>query len=118
MINFRTIIVSSLILDKVKQLTSLIAGEEQALNMWNTPLSPTGETPATHFISSWIINEEFALLLPLYSLWEKVYEGQAKAIANASWAKEEDIEAMFWLMDISEEEPLVAIERLGLKLIN
>lgn len=118
MIAFRTIILQSAIVDKVKQLTSLMAGEEQALNMWATPLSPSGESPATHYISSWMIDEEFALLLPLYTLWEKVYNWQAEMIANATWASLNDIEAMFDCMYVSEEESIDAMNRLGLILTN
>lgn len=116
MITFRTIILSALITDKVKELTTLIVGDNQADSMWNTPLSPTWVLPATHYISSWIINEEFALLLPLYENWEKVYNWQAEAISQASWAKKEDIETLFSLMYVSEEEAMISINRLNLKL--
>lgn len=112
----RTIILNSAIVEKVKQLTWLMAWIDQAENMWNTPLSPTGELPATHYISSWMISDNLALLLPLYENWEKVYNWQAEAISQASWVKKEDIEALFSLMYVSEEEAMISINRLNLKL--
>jgi hypothetical protein len=36
--------------------------------MFTTPLSPTGEAPPTHYISSGLIEEPFADLLPLTSV--------------------------------------------------
>lgn len=116
MITFRTIILSTLIVYKVKQLTWLIAWDDQAKDMWNTPLSPTWVLPATHYISSWIINEEFALLLPLYENWEKVYNWQAEYISTATWISIENIESLFSLMDVSEQSTQEALNRLNLKL--
>lgn len=114
----RTIILHSTIVEKVKQLTGLMVWIDQAENMCNIPLSPTGELPATHYISSWIISDEFALLLPLYENWEKVYEWNKEIISNASWVSVDKIEDLFSLMYVSEEDSNTAINRLWLKLIN
>ena len=57
--------------------------------MFLTPLSATGNYPATHYISSGVIPEELDALLVTVP----------------------DI-------DISDEEPFVAMERLGLNMIN
>lgn len=84
MITFRTIILSALIVEKVKQLTGLIAWDDR--DMWNTPLSPTGELPATHYIS------------------------------QATWVAIQNIESLFSLMDVSEQSSNEALLRLNLKL--
>lgn len=121
MITFRTIILQSTIVDKVKQLTWLIAWEDQARDMWNTPLSPTWELPATHYISSWIISDEFALLLPCFWYldnweWGKIYAWKAETISQAIWVAIQNIESLFSLMDVSEQSSNEALLRLKLKL--
>ena len=130
---FRTLIISEVAKPTVQQLTWLIVSEEQASNMWNTPLSQTWELPATHYISSWMINDEFASLLPCYAYtsvvswewedaiinneWTKIYDWQAEYIATATWTEKETIENLFTQIDVSEQDSFQAMERLGLKLI-
>lgn len=99
-------------------MTWLIVWDDQARDMWNTPLSPTGELPATHYISSWIINEEFASLLPLYENGIKIYNWQAEYISQATWVAIQNIENLFSLMYVSEEDSITAINRLQFNLIN
>lgn len=60
----RTLIVPSAQVEFARLLTATIAGPSGA-GMWTTPLSPTGELPATHCISSGLIDQQFAALLPL-----------------------------------------------------
>ena len=119
---FRTLIINASCKATVQQLTWLIVSEEQANSMWNTPLSTTWELPATHYISSWMINDEFASLLPCYAYnwdwqWIKIYDWQAEYIATATWTEKETIEALFAQIDVSEQDSFQAMERLGLKLI-
>lgn len=66
-------------------------------NMFNVPLSPTGEMPATHWISAGLIEQEFADLL-----------------ANPAPLGPE-IAAIVAQADVSEEPWQVAVERLGLQ---
>lgn len=86
--------------------------------MWNTPLSPTWELPATHYISSWIISDEFASLLPLYENGIKIYNWQAGYISTATGVDIWNIENLLSLMYVSEEDGITAINRLQLNLIN
>lgn len=60
----RTLIVSDEQVEFARLLTATIAGPSSA-GMWTTPLSPTGKLPATHWISSGLIDQQFAALLPL-----------------------------------------------------
>lgn len=122
MITFRTIILPKSIVDTVRNLTWMIAWPEQAEWMWNTPLSSTWEAPATHFISSWMIDWEFADLIPLYWyneewVWSKLYEWQSELIHQSSGVPVEQIDTLFSIMDISEEDSISAMSRLWLKLI-
>lgn len=60
----RTLIVPTEQVEFARLLTATIAGPSGA-GMWTTPLSPTGDLPATHWISSGLIDQQFAALLPL-----------------------------------------------------
>ena len=49
--------------DLARALAGGLAPDTDTQGMWRTPLSATGEAPATHFISAGLIQEEFAALL-------------------------------------------------------
>lgn len=84
---FKTLVVQANQVELAREVgASYGAGGE---GMFVTPLSSTGQYPATHYISSGFILEELDALL----------------------ATIPDI-------DISDEEPFVAMERLGLQMIN
>lgn len=122
MIKFRTIILPESVVDTVRNLTWMIAWAEQAEWMWNTPLSQTWEAPATHLISSWMIDWEFADMIPLYWyndewVWTMLEEWQSELIHQSSGVPVEQIEALFAMMDVSEEDATTAMNRLWLKLI-
>ena len=63
----RTIIVPAAIAGAARAACAGLAGSGGS-NMFTTPLSPTGEAPPTHYISSGMIEEPFADLLPLTSV--------------------------------------------------
>jgi hypothetical protein len=100
--------------------------------MWNTPLSADGQEPATHYISSGYIPAEFVGLAPCTTWatdengdWVEVdhYPGDAATVyAYASQAgitaTLADIEGVFSRSDCSEQEPFVALGRMGLTIIN
>jgi hypothetical protein len=89
--------------------SSLGSGSE---NMWIRPLSSTGLYPATHYISSGFIPPEFAyLLIDAQAFYEDAIEqGVSCTLAQA--------EQLVANSDVTEEEPFVAMARLGLILIN
>lgn len=63
----RTIIVPATLAESARAACAGLAGPGGS-NMFTTPLSPTGEAPPTHYISSGLIEEPFADLLPLTSV--------------------------------------------------
>lgn len=63
----RTIIVPATLAESARAACAGLAGPGGS-NMFTTPLSPTGEAPPTHYISSGLVEEPFADLLPLTSV--------------------------------------------------
>ena len=101
------------------------------VGMWTTPLSATGSEPATHYISSGYIPDEFVSLAPCSTwvqgeqgAWVKTadYPGDAATVyAFASQAglviTLAEIEGIFADADASEQEPFVVLERMGLMIV-
>lgn len=100
--------------------------------MWTTPLSASGLDPATHYISTGYIPAEFVSLAPNTTYaqdengqWVQTdyYPGDAATVyAYATQAgiscTLEDVEGVFSRADCSEQEPFVAMGRMGLSIIN
>ena len=63
----RTIIVPEAIVAAARAACAGLAGPGGS-GMFTTPLSPTGEAPPTHYISSGVLEAPFADLLPLTSV--------------------------------------------------
>lgn len=100
--------------------------------MFTTPLSASGLDPATHYISSGYIPAEFVSLAP-NTTWERDENGQwvqtahyagdaATVYAYATQAgiscTLEDVEGIFARADCSEQEPFVAMGRMGVRIVN
>jgi len=77
---FRTIIVPNDYVGLARKLTSTLS-PIGGVNMYETGLSPTGTMPATHWISSGYIAEEYAALMPLYE-WIQEYDEQQQPIGS------------------------------------
>lgn len=103
----RTLIVTAEIAPLVAQLTEALAGPAGA-GMFTTPLSATGLEPATHYISSGMIEDTFTT--PLESA-EALFE------AGQGMISFEQAQAVIESSDISDEEAYAAMSRLGLKLV-
>lgn len=100
--------------------------------MWTTPLSASGNEPATHYISSGYIPAEFVSLSPCTTWaldaqgqWVQTdhYPGDAATVAfYAAQAglkvTQAEIEGIFSRSDVSAQEPFIAMSRAGLKIIN
>lgn len=78
----------------------------EASGMWTTGLSPDGAAPATHYISSGLVDQAFADLL-----------ASPVALVAAAGGALEDAQAIVASMHISEDEPLATIGRMGLSLV-
>jgi len=120
----RCMIVPAAIVTTVRALADSFG--PAASGMWKTPLSPTGAEPATHFISSGLIGDDFAAIMPFSHFDESEppvwttdpYDPAAfVALAEASGAVSPPVEQIMQIMgmvDVSDQEPLAAMERLGL----
>ena len=94
--------------------------------MWTTPLSPTGELPASHWISTGFVGDDFAAVLPFShfvdSAWvTEPYDPSAFIALCATYGiaapSVEQIAAIMGTVDVSDQQPFEAMERLGLQLI-
>jgi hypothetical protein len=98
--------------------------------MFITGLSASGNAPATHYVSSGPISDEMAALLPCKSVTVDT-EGQqtitttpghpelvpalaAKAGITVTRAQ---IDALYAAIDVSDQEPFIAMARLGLQVV-
>ena len=126
----RTIIVPAVLVDAACAACAGLAGPGGS-GMFTTPLSPTGEAPPTHFISSGMIEAPFADLLPLTSV---TYAGDgtpsieirhgdialtAQLVADAGLPiTEAEVSAMPAAVDVSAQSAQDALTRLGLRIIS
>ena len=78
----------------------------EASGMWTTGLSLDATAPATHYISSGLVDQAFADLL-----------ASPEAIVAAAGVTLEEAQAIVAGMHVSEDEPHVAMDRLLLKLV-
>ena len=94
--------------------------------MYTTPLSATGQEPATHWISAGLISEDFAELLPLTTYPEDAEPitapGNAEAVAMLAneagyTTTAEQVQALFDASDVTEQEAHEAMARLGLQMV-
>lgn len=120
----RTIIVPAAYQQLAQGLCEAAAEGDAGKGMFTTGLSATGELPATHYISSGPIANEFGDLLPLTTFDE---EGQptthpGNVAAVESMAAQAGIElppgtiaALFAATDVSYQGPFEAMARLGVQ---
>lgn len=129
---FRTMIVPDNLVATVRALADQFGPAAQG--MWTTPLSESGEEPATQWISSGYIGVEFASALPLTTLstdeedntvLDTVYPDpnvfydlcEQSGIPPEYMPTEEELNSIFHAVMVSEEGPFAAMDRLGLKMI-
>ena len=111
-----------------RALCEAAAGESGA-GMFTTGLSATGEAPATHFISSGAVENHFADILPVGTVTmvddvNTVERSAGDVDAVIQLAKDagqtvdaKTIGGLFAALDVSEQQPFVAMARLGLQLV-
>ena len=122
----RSIIIASPQRDLAADICETLAGAGGS-GMFVTPLSADGAEPATHYISSGLIEDNFAALLPLDAMvddvWTRTYAGLPETIVQLYNATDnppvtlEQVTAVFATADVSEEDPHQAMARLGLQLV-
>jgi hypothetical protein len=104
----RAMIVSAAI---APQARALAAQMPSGAGMWTTPLSATGQAPATHYISAGLIGQEFAAMLE---------SPQALVDGCAALGLPIDLAAATYLLsqaDVSTEDGHTAMDRLGLQMV-
>lgn len=127
---FRTLILTASVTPLAQQVAASFGSG--AVGMWTTPLSPTGAEPATHYISSGFVPPEYAAM-SVCTFWTtdengawvkaNTYPGDAATVAAyASQAGLQltaaQVQGIFDRSDVSDQEPFVAMGRLGLKIIS
>ena len=105
---FRTMIVPAAYAPLARSLAAGIAGESGA-GMWQSPLSATGDAPATHYLSTGQIRESFAAML---TDADAIY---AACQAMGAPVTLQQITGMVNASDISEESWQEACARLNLQ---
>ena len=126
----RTIIVPASIVESARAACAGLAGPGGS-GMFTTSLSSTGEAPPTHYISSGLIEEPFADLLPFTSV-TYAEDGTlsiaprpgnvALTVQLATDAglpiTEAEVSALLAAVDVSGQSAEDALVRLGLKIIS
>lgn len=98
--------------------------------MWTTGLSADGAAPATHYVSTGYIPEQFAYLVPCQTWamdeqgqWVETGEipGNPQAVYQLAQdagieCTQAEIDALFADSDVTEQEPFTAFGRLGLQI--
>jgi len=129
--SFRTMIVTAAEAPLARQIAESLSPVHGA-GMWITGLSADGNEPATHCISTGYISTEFAALMP-EQVWEYDSEldtwdliddipGDPVALYNmcieaGMSVTQAQIDDLFANCDVTTQEPFVAFDRLGLKII-
>ena len=126
---FRTLILSATAMPLAQEIAVTLAGQA-AENMWTTGLAPTATDAPTHFISTGYIGPDFAHMVPCQT-WEQVdgewvlistEPGSPEAVTQACNAMGlevtlEQVQGIFAVADVTEQEPFTAMARLGLVMV-
>lgn len=118
----RCMIVPTEHVELARKLCETLAGPGGA-GMFTTPLSTTGIDPATHYISSGMIESDFADLLPLIEFPSDadpvIHPGQPDLITQMATDQGmgvtvDEVQALLASVDVTEQPPTDALDRLGL----
>lgn len=126
---FRTMILPASVTPLAREIANTLSTAAQG--MWTTGLSPTGAEPATHYISSGFITPDFAYMVP-EQFWEQDETGEwvqtgstpgdpvavyEACTAAGMMVTQAEIDAVFAVADVTEQEPFLAMGRMGLVLV-
>ena len=122
---FRTFIVPAVVVDMARAMCVGLAGPAGD-GMFTTALSATGEAPATHYVSSGLISDEMAALLPLTTVnpdgstttapGDPAYVVELAAQAGITVTVEQ-VAGLLASVDVSDQEGFAALTRLGLQMV-
>jgi len=128
----RTIIVPAAFQQLAQALCEAAAEGAAGEGMFTTALSATGALPATHYISSGYIFDDFAALLPLTTVEPSTDDGEPDMVTerpgNVAFVEGLAAQAgitlpagtvagLFDALDVSEQGPFEAVARLGLVMV-
>ena len=120
----RCMIVPTEHVELARVLCETLAGPGGA-GMFTTAISATGDDPATHYISSGLIESDFADLLPLIEFPADadpvIHPGQPDLITQMATDQGmgvtvDEVQALLASVDVTEQPPTDALDRLGLRL--
>ena len=121
----RTFIVPAAVVDMARAMCVGLAGTAGD-GMFTTGLSSTGNAPATHYVSSGPISDDMAALLPCTTVDAEGVATTAPGMPSAVPAlaaevgitvTEQQINALYSSIDVSDQEPFQAMTRLGLEIV-
>ena len=122
---FRTFIVPAIVVGMARTMCSALAGPAGD-GMFTTELSATGSDPVTHYISSGVISDEMAALLPLTTVnpdgtvttepGDPAYAVELAAQAGITVTLAA-IKTLYASIDVSDQEPFAATTRLNLQIV-
>lgn len=127
---FRTLIIKADTADLAREIAATLS--PAGFGMWTTGLSPDGKLPATHYISTGYITEDFVYMVPqqIYSQdesgdWQLIETllGNPEAVTqvcstNGLEVTLDQVKAIFDTTDVTDQDPFAALQRLGLSLIS
>ena len=102
----RTIVVTAAVRDVAAQICEQLAGSGGS-GMFTTPLSPSGNLPATHFVSSGMIEQEFAYLFDYPEMVVELSKGTITL---------EQVTGILAQADVSMESAFDVFARMGLQI--
>jgi hypothetical protein len=127
----RTLVVTAADAPLARQIAETLS--PAGVNMWLVGLSADGQEPATHYVSTGLIGEDFAAMVPC-TFWAMDEDGDwvetgsepgnaaLVVLACASMdpplvVTEAEVQAIMDDSDISDQEPFTAFSRMGLMMI-
>lgn len=123
----RTMIIPAGVQPLAQGLAAGLAGDAGA-GMWVTGLSPTGAAPATHYVSTGMIDENFAAMLAdadamfaaAQAAGAPVTLAQCQALVNNSDVSDgtREVTDADGVVSIVAESPFDAFARLGLQMVH
>jgi hypothetical protein len=127
---FRTLIVTADTAPLARSIADTL-DPRGAAAMWETPLSPTGALPATHFVSSGWIPPAWQAMVPTQwyaqddtGAWVLVSETPGDPLAVIAGCAAQGVEinpaalaALYASADVTEQDPWTALARRGLRLV-
>ena len=110
----RTMILPSTLAPLARSLASALAGDAAA-DMWTVGLSPTGEEPATHYVSSGAVGAEFEAALTDADV---LFAACQAAEASVTLEQCQQLVDGADVSDLDSEDAFDAFARLGLRLVS